>query len=67
MTVIPFTGRKPPARPGPAGDARHSLPWTADEAGIIRDAAGTVIGSAVDPDMAALVVQAVNASGDGRE
>ncbi len=49
MTVIPFTGRQAPARSGPAGDARHPLPWTADEDGIIRDAAGTVIGSAVEP------------------
>lgn len=67
MSVIPFTGRKPSARPGPAGDGRHPLPWVADEAGIIGDAAGAVVGSTVHRDMAALVVRIVNASGDGRD
>ena len=65
MSVIPFTGRKPTARPGPAGDGRHPLPWSADGTGIIRDAAGAVVGSTVHPDMAALVVRIVNASGGG--
>lgn len=66
MSVIPFTGPKPTARPGLAGSDRHPLPWSADEAGIMRDATGAVVASTVHPDMAALVVRAVNASRDGQ-
>lgn len=47
MSVIPFTGRKPSARPGPASNGQHPLPWAADEAGIIRDVAGAVVSSTV--------------------
>lgn len=67
MSVIPFTGRKPPARPGSPGGGRHPLPWTTDGDGIIRDAAGAVVGSTVHPETAVLVVRTVNASGDGRD
>ena len=64
--ILSFRGRKPTARPGLAGSDRHPRPWTADETGNIRDAAGAVVASTTYPDMAALVVRAVNASGDGQ-